>query len=117
MRASEPGLVITIPDMRSNPRDEARLLHPMIDGIEPHQSDNNEVDRDDKVQKSRHDENEDAGDERDQRRDMGGGDNHGFSSRLEWILASAKQRGRNGRDLNARDAVRFYATKAADSSL
>jgi hypothetical protein len=40
------------------------LLHPVVDGIEPHQSDNNEIDRDDNVQKSRHDQNEDAGDPR-----------------------------------------------------
>jgi hypothetical protein len=40
----------------------------VVDGIEPHQSDNNEIDRDDKVQKSRHDQNEDAGDKGDKRR-------------------------------------------------
>jgi hypothetical protein len=48
MRLSEPGC--------------STLMHPVVDGIEPHQSDNNEIDRDDKVQKSRHDQNEDAGD-------------------------------------------------------
>jgi hypothetical protein len=51
MGSSEPGF--------------STLLHPVVDGIEPHQSDNNEIDRDDKVQKSRHDQNEDAGDKGD----------------------------------------------------
>jgi hypothetical protein len=51
MGSSEPGF--------------STLLHPVVNGIEPHQSDNNEIDRDDKVQKSRHDQNEDAGDKGD----------------------------------------------------
>jgi hypothetical protein len=51
MGSSEPGF--------------STLLHPVVDGIEPHQPDNNEIDRDDKVQKSRHDQNEDAGDKGD----------------------------------------------------
>jgi hypothetical protein len=54
MGSSEPGF--------------STLLHPVVHGIEPHQSDNNEIDRDDKVQKkSRHDQNEDAGDKGDKR--------------------------------------------------
>jgi hypothetical protein len=39
MGSSEPGF--------------STLLHPVVNGIEPHQSDNNEIDRDDKVQKNR----------------------------------------------------------------
>ena len=56
MGSSEPGF--------------STLLHPVVDGIEPHQSDNNEIDRDDKVQKSRHDQNEDAGDKGNTARDF-----------------------------------------------
>jgi hypothetical protein len=51
MGSSEPGF--------------STLLHPVVNGTEPHQSDNNEIDRDDKVQKSQHDQNEDAGDKGD----------------------------------------------------
>jgi hypothetical protein len=54
MGSSEPGF--------------STLLHPVANGIEPHQSDNNEIDRDDKVQKNRGmTRNEDAGDKGDKR--------------------------------------------------
>ena len=52
----------------------------MMDGIEPDQSDENQIDRNDVVQQSRDDQDEDAGDDGDQRRDMSSGDDHGFSS-------------------------------------
>src|SRR5271170_3031379 len=64
MRLSEPGC--------------SRLMHPVVDAIEPRQSDNNEIDRNDEVQQPRHDQNEDAGNKGDKRRDMFGGDDHGF---------------------------------------
>jgi len=53
-----------------------------MDGIEPGQSDDNEIDRDNDIEKPRHDEDQNAGDERHERRDMGGGDNHRFSYRF-----------------------------------
>ena len=68
MRLSEPG--------------SSTLMHPVVDAIEPRQSDNNEIDRDDEVQQPRHDQNEDAGNKGDKRRDMFGGDDHGFSYRF-----------------------------------
>jgi hypothetical protein len=85
MGSSEPGF--------------STLLHPVVNGIEPHQSDNNEIDRDDKVQKSRHDQNEDAGDKGDKRRDMGGGDDSGFASGLECNLGRRRVRGRGRIDI------------------
>ena len=48
----------------------------MMDGIEPHQSDDDEIDRDDEVQQSRYKEDENTADQGDKRRDMGGGDDH-----------------------------------------
>src|ERR1700733_6387626 len=53
-------------------------MHPVVDAIEPHQTDNDEIDRDDEVQQPRHDQNEDAGNKSDKRSDMFGGDDHGF---------------------------------------
>jgi hypothetical protein len=37
----------------SEPGFSTLLHHPVVNGTEPHQSDNNEIDRDDKVQKNR----------------------------------------------------------------
>ncbi len=65
------------------------LVHEMIDGIEPDQSDDNEVDRDDIAQQSRHDQDEDAGEEGDKRRDVGRGDDHGFSS--VWEISAGRR--------------------------
>ena len=58
------------------------LLDEVMDGIEPGQSDDNEIDRDNDIEKPRHDEDQNAGDERHKRRDMGGGDNHRISCRF-----------------------------------
>jgi hypothetical protein len=48
----------------------------MMDGIEPHQSDDDEIDRDDEVEQPRHQQDENTADQSDKRRDMGGGDDH-----------------------------------------
>jgi hypothetical protein len=62
------------------PRSGAALvkIDPMVDGVEFDQADKNKIDRNDVVQQARDDENEQAGDNRDNRRDVGSGDNHGF---------------------------------------
>ena len=52
----------------------------MMDVIEADQSDEDKVDGNDVIEKPRHDQNEYSGNEGDKRRDMGGGDDHGFSS-------------------------------------
>jgi hypothetical protein len=85
------------------PGNDSRLIDEVMDGIEPGQSDDNEIDRDDDVEKPRHDQDQNAGDERDKRGDMGGGDNHRFSYRFccagefccaEWARqAKAMRRG------------------------
>jgi hypothetical protein len=64
------------------PGNDSRLIDEVMDGIEPGQSDDNEIDRDNDIEKPRHDEDQNAGDERDKRGDMGGGDNHRFSYRF-----------------------------------
>jgi hypothetical protein len=52
------------------------LVNEMVDAIKPGQSDNNEIDRDNEIEQPRHQQDEDAGDQGDKRRDMGGGDDH-----------------------------------------
>jgi hypothetical protein len=73
------------------PGNDSRLIDEVMDGIEPGQSDDNEIDRDDDIEKPRHDQDQNAGDERHKRGDMGGGDNHRISCRFccaEMVKAS-----------------------------
>src|SRR5271155_2110194 len=79
--------------MRSSKPGRSTLLHPVIDGIEPHQSEDNEIDRDDDVQQSRQYQNQNTGDERDKRRDMGGGNDHGLAS---WAVKGFESGNRRG---------------------
>jgi hypothetical protein len=51
----------------------------MVDVIETDQTDKNEVDGDDVIEEPRHDQNQNAGNDGDKRRDMGSGDDHDFS--------------------------------------
>src|SRR6202030_2164358 len=94
------------------PGNDSRLIDEVMDGIEPGQSDDNEIDRDDDVEKPRHDQDQNAGDERDKRGDMGGGDNHWISYR--FCFGNGSQRGMPIRcggappGTNAQTAVRFY---------
>jgi hypothetical protein len=69
------------PERRSMPVDE------MMDAIEPDQADEDEIDRDDIVEEPRHDQDQYAGNDGDERRDMGSGDDHGFSSAVgdDWM--------------------------------
>jgi hypothetical protein len=48
----------------------------VVDAIETDQSDKNEIDRDDIVEQPRHDQNQNAGNDGDEWRDMGRGDDH-----------------------------------------
>src|SRR2546425_13064537 len=48
----------------------------MIDAVEADEADDDEVDGDDVVQQSRHEQNQNAGEEGNERRDMGNGDGH-----------------------------------------
>jgi hypothetical protein len=57
---------------RSMPVDE------MVDAVEADQPDKNEVDGNDVIEQPRHDQNQDARDKGDERRDMGSGDDHDF---------------------------------------
>src|SRR5580692_6642695 len=61
------------------PGNDSRLIDEVMDGIEPGQSDDNEIDRNDDVEKPRHHQDQNSGDERDKRGDMGGGDDHWVS--------------------------------------
>jgi hypothetical protein len=51
----------------------------MVDAVETNQADKDEIDGDDEAQEPRHDQDQYAGNERDNRRDMGSGDDHDFS--------------------------------------
>jgi hypothetical protein len=48
----------------------------MMYGVEPDQADENEIDRDDIIEQSRNDQNENASKNGDERGDVGGGDDH-----------------------------------------
>jgi len=48
----------------------------VIDAVQSNEADDDEVDRDDVVQQPRHEQNQNAGDEGNERRDMGNGDGH-----------------------------------------
>jgi hypothetical protein len=48
----------------------------MMDGIEPNQSFNDQIDRDDDIEKPRDNQNENAGDKRHDGREFGRGDDH-----------------------------------------
>jgi hypothetical protein len=61
-------------DAGSMPVDE------MMHVVETDQADEDEIDGDDVVEQPRHDQNQDAGDDGDKRRDMGSGDDHDFPS-------------------------------------
>jgi hypothetical protein len=86
------------------------LVEEVIDPIEPGQSDNNEIDGDDVVEEPRHQQDQNAGNERDQRCDMSGGDDHRLV--LSGVLCGTglieiKGRGWTLLDINAQTAFRF----------
>jgi hypothetical protein len=67
----------------------------MIDAIEPHQADNNEVDSHDEIEQPRHQQDENTGDQGDKRRDMGGGNDHDI---LESFALSFGQKSEGSRN-------------------
>jgi hypothetical protein len=64
------------------PTQRLMKVDPMVDAVELHQADEDEIDGDNVGQQSRDEQNEDAGDDGDKRRDMGSGNDHGFLERL-----------------------------------
>jgi hypothetical protein len=52
-------------------------LDEMMDGVEPGETHQNEIDRHDVAQEPRHEQNQNAGNQRNDRCDVGGGDDHG----------------------------------------
>jgi hypothetical protein len=66
-----------LPGENSMPHD------PVMDRVELDEADEDQIDRDNVVQEPRHDENEQAGDDGNDRRDMGGGNDHDF---FLWVL-------------------------------
>jgi hypothetical protein len=61
----------------------------MIDGVEPDQAYRDEVDGDDVVQQPRNDQDQNAGDEGDERRDVSDGENHNKTPRMVRMLRLA----------------------------
>jgi hypothetical protein len=51
-------------------------IEKVVDVVEADDADKNQIDGDDEVEQPRHDEDQDAGNKRDQRREMGRGDDH-----------------------------------------
>jgi hypothetical protein len=66
----------------------------MMDVVETDQTDENEIDGDDVVEQPRHDQNQDAGNDGDKRREMSTGDDHDFVLLGFW----EDRMGANGRD-------------------
>jgi hypothetical protein len=58
----------------------------MVDAVETDQADKNEIDGDDEVEQPRHDQNQNAGNEGNERRDMGSGDDHDCPLGLERMV-------------------------------
>jgi hypothetical protein len=60
----------------------------VMDVVEAHQADEDEIDGDDIVEEPRHDQDQDAGNDSDKRRDMGSSDDHDFVllgfARIGW---------------------------------
>jgi hypothetical protein len=82
----------------------------VVDAVEADEADENQIDGNDEIQKPRHDQNQYAGNERDERRDMGTGDNHGLS------LGSGGKIGFCGDDLTDRTAARNSNTRQHDNA-
>src|SRR5215510_11373421 len=63
----------------------------VIDAVQSNEADDDQVDGHNVVQQSRHEQNQNAGDEGNERRDMGNGDGHGdlLGSQLMIMMVSA----------------------------
>src|SRR3954465_267154 len=69
-------------------REPSASAHEVINTVEAHQTDDDQVDRDDEVEQPRHEEDQDAGNEGYDRRDMGDSQRHG---RLSWVRVGKLQ--------------------------
>src|SRR3981189_3105979 len=58
-------------------REPSASAHEVIDAVEAHETDHDHGDRDDEVEQPRHDEDQDAGNEGNDRRNMGDSQRHG----------------------------------------
>src|SRR5579872_720169 len=98
---------MAIPGRGGNRRIGMTSAEKVMDGIEPDQAFDDQINGDDDVEKPRHDQNENAGNQRDNGRDFGGGDDHDLPRRWIVFSAMAKRAGGNQLTLNAQSAVRF----------
>jgi hypothetical protein len=70
-----------MPAANATPAPAPSALMPVdevMDVVEADEADKDEIDGDNVVEKSRHDQDQDAGNDGDNRRDMGSGDDHDF---------------------------------------
>jgi hypothetical protein len=67
------------------------LAEEMMDGIEPDQTFDDEIDCDNNIEEPWDDQNKDAGNQRDNRREFGDGYNHDFSSKAGINAKGAKR--------------------------
>jgi hypothetical protein len=61
-------------------------VDPVMDAVELHNADEDEIDRNDVAQQPRHQENEYPGNDGNKRSEMGSGNDHWFSSKLKGTL-------------------------------
>jgi hypothetical protein len=60
----------------------------VMDAVEADDADEDQIDGNDVIEQARHDEDQDAGNNRDERRDMGRGDDHGLTLWLNYAVGT-----------------------------
>jgi hypothetical protein len=66
-------------------------IEKVVDVVEADDADKNQIDGDDEVEQPRHDEDQDAGNKRDQRREMGRGDDHDHEP-FGWTIGKERMK-------------------------
>src|SRR5262245_35209169 len=80
----------------------------MIDAVQSNEADDDEIDGDDVVQQSRHDQDQNAGDEGNQRRNMGNGDGHEDLLGSQSMIMMVSARG-----FHVRNPLPFYLVSSS----
>jgi hypothetical protein len=63
-------------------------IEEVMDAVEADDADEDQIDGNDVIEEARHDEDQDAGNNRDERRDMGRGDDHGLTLWLNYEVGT-----------------------------
>src|SRR6516164_9248434 len=117
MHSTASALDCNSPRLTQPPADSAKQVVPrssqeMMDGVEPNQSFNDQIDRDDDIEKPRDNQNENAGDKRHDGREFSRGDDHDLPRSWNELAQDAGAERcqltiQSTQTLNAVAAVRF----------